>query len=295
MAIDKTVRYPGRWGAVSAEYPLGQPKNRTSPTAKDGTYLEKDWISDYEAFFASLMDNASFSANGLVDEVGASQFYDALLAVLKPAETQVITSSGTYTPTAGARAAKVTLVGGGGGAGGVAGVASAKALSQSGAGGGTSIKVITTFESSYSIVIGAGGAGGAAGDNAGATGGTSTFIGDDTATTSMSANGGDGGEGQTGTTGSVVSDPSYGGVATGGDINITGTDATRSIVVSGEYSTISLSGSSMFGGSKTGLTANPGVNADSYGAGGGAAGAATADNRAGGNGYQGVCIIEEFF
>lgn len=82
MAIQRDSRYPGRWEAADADYPLGGPKNRTTAESKDGTYLEKDWIADYEAFFQALMANASLSANGNADTAQASQFYDALIEAI---------------------------------------------------------------------------------------------------------------------------------------------------------------------------------------------------------------------
>jgi len=82
MSLKLNEKYPGRFANPSAGYPLGAFKNRTTPTAKDGSYLEKDWANDKEGFFQSLIAAAGITPNGLVDQVGASQFYDALLTVL---------------------------------------------------------------------------------------------------------------------------------------------------------------------------------------------------------------------
>lgn len=292
MALQRDTKYPGRFTASSTAQPQGAFKNRTSTTAKDGSYLEQDWANDWSAFFSSLLYNAGVSPDGSVDEVGASQYYDAMLAVLKPAETQVITSSGTYTPTAGARAIKVTLVGGGGGAGGIDGQGDGTAaISTAGAEGGKCEIIISTLESSYSIIIGAGGTGGAAGNNNGATGGNSTFIGNDTATTSLTANGGSGGTGQIGTSGNARTVGASGGSSSGGDINTNGVDSSSSTVIGGVRGSESLSG----GGIK-GANDSNGTNGANYGQGGGSTTAyLTTTNYAGGDGYQGVCIIEEFF
>lgn len=78
MATNRATRYPGRWGAVSADYPMGVPKNRTSDTAKDGSYFEKDWIADYEAFFGSLLDEAGETVNGTTDTAQNSQLHKAM-------------------------------------------------------------------------------------------------------------------------------------------------------------------------------------------------------------------------
>lgn len=78
MSIRKDVDYPGRWDAATTEYPMGKPKNRTTSTSKDGSYLEKKWIQDYEAFFGALLNEVGVSPNGSVDTAESSQFFDAL-------------------------------------------------------------------------------------------------------------------------------------------------------------------------------------------------------------------------
>ncbi|WWO62265.1 hypothetical protein [Vibrio phage vB_VcM_SY] len=82
MAIRKDVDYPGRWEAATSEYPMGKPKNRTTSTSKDGSYLEKKWIQDYEAFFGAILNAAGYNPNGAVDTADSSQFFDALQSML---------------------------------------------------------------------------------------------------------------------------------------------------------------------------------------------------------------------
>lgn len=82
MALNLPNRYPGRFTPPSDGYPQGSFKNRTAPGALDGSYLEKDWANDKEGFFQSLIDAAGITVNDLPDEVGSSQYYDALLAVI---------------------------------------------------------------------------------------------------------------------------------------------------------------------------------------------------------------------
>lgn len=79
MALKLNERYPGRFNNPTTQYPQGSFKNRTSPSAKDGSYLEQDWANDKEGFFQSLLAKAGFVADGLIDKVGSSQYYDALL------------------------------------------------------------------------------------------------------------------------------------------------------------------------------------------------------------------------
>jgi len=97
MSLKLNERYPGRFNNPSADYPQGAFKNRTSPTAKDGSYLEQDWANDKEGFFQSLISVAGVVPNGTVDKVGASQYYDALLTVLYAAarKTPVLNDTGT--------------------------------------------------------------------------------------------------------------------------------------------------------------------------------------------------------
>lgn len=82
MALKLNERYPGRFNNPSAGYPQGSFKNRTTPTAKDGSYLEKDWANDKEGFFQSLLSMAAITANGSVDAVGASQYAGALMKLV---------------------------------------------------------------------------------------------------------------------------------------------------------------------------------------------------------------------
>lgn len=97
MALKLNERYPGRFTNPSVDYPQGSFKNRSTPTAKDGSYLEKDWANDKEGFFQSLISSAGIVVNGLVDKVGASQYLDALVAVIKA--TSIPWSKVTNRPT----------------------------------------------------------------------------------------------------------------------------------------------------------------------------------------------------
>lgn len=82
MALELSDRYPGRFNTPTAGYPQGSFKNRTTPDALDGSYLEKDWANDKEGFFQSLLSVAGIVANGTVDSVGDSQYYNALTSII---------------------------------------------------------------------------------------------------------------------------------------------------------------------------------------------------------------------
>lgn len=90
MALKLNERYPGRFDAPSAGYPQGAFKNRTTPTAKDGSYLEKDWANDKEGFFQSLISSSGLVPNGTADAVGASQYFEALVIAARKAASGVV-------------------------------------------------------------------------------------------------------------------------------------------------------------------------------------------------------------
>ncbi|MDD2054912.1 hypothetical protein NPS46_20400 [Pseudomonas putida] len=97
MSLKLNERYPGRFNNPSAEYPLGSFKNRTAPDAKDGSYLEKDWANDKEAFFQSVLSSAGITPNGSVDKVGSSQFFDAMLCLSQNQTGVAFPAAGTAT------------------------------------------------------------------------------------------------------------------------------------------------------------------------------------------------------
>lgn len=207
-------------------------------------------------------------------------------------------TSATYTPPSGARALRVTLVGGGGGAGGVDGQGSGT-YAGGGAGGAGQIVLlfIPTLESSYTYTVGAGGSGGAAGANAGGTGGSTVFAG---ATSTATAGGGGSGVGATGATSGAAGTNSPGSTSVSGFSNylivprpepnftrwISGLPVVYSQGSSGSYGAVVPNGSS----------GAAGPDAYGYGAGGsGGAAFGTTSNYAGGSGSGGLIIIEELF
>jgi hypothetical protein len=206
------------------------------------------------------------------------------------------TGAGTFTPNAKTRALKVTAQGAGGGAGGVDGqTASDAAVSTGGQGGGYCEKFYTgTIGASYSYSVGVGGAGGAGGVNSGNDGGNTTFTGTGFA---LSASGG------RGTAGVLAAPVSAGGTAlpqasTGGDINRHSVPAIRGRCISGFAVVLSKGGDSLFGvGGEAGtLTGGPGDNGVGRGSGGGGAvNQQNATNYKGGDGADGILIIEEYW
>lgn len=160
MSLKLNERYPARFGNPSSDYPQGSFKNRTTPTAKDGSYLEKDWANDKEGFFQSLIFYAQTVPNGLVDKVGGSQYYDSLLKILRNNSAKY-TASGSFVVPAGVTTIYISGCGGGGG-GGYSSATSSN-ISGGGAGGGAGRSIIRepyTVTPGTTISITVGNAGG---------------------------------------------------------------------------------------------------------------------------------------
>lgn len=129
--------------------------------------------------------------------------------------SQVFTSSGTFTIPSGVTKVKITALGGGGGGAGVPG-SCGFTVAYNGGYGGTAIAYVTglTPGDTISITVGAAGTAGASGNNAGGTGGTSS------AASYASASGGVGGgisggingAGGAGTIGTFLGKGSPGGI-----------------------------------------------------------------------------------
>ncbi|MFG0827913.1 hypothetical protein ACF8R6_05970 [Pseudomonas sp. CJQ_7] len=301
MALKLDGRYPGRFSAASADYPQGSFKNRTTPTAKDGSYLEKDWANDKEGFFQSLIASAGIVPSGAVDKVGASQYFDALGKVIGNVATgrlinvQVFLANGTYTPTAGMKSVEFEVRGAGGGAGGAQSTSATQFGIAGGAGGGALAIgrfLAAAIGASQPVTVGIGGAGGAgaAGGSSGSNGGTSSVG------TLISAAGGVGGLAATTTTLTSNIGPGAQGGTTivGGNIKAEPGQAGQT----GTYI-----GSSFRGGVGGGPAANVGgvigdTTSPDGGLGSGASGhataASTATARTGGKGGNGYVIAREY-
>lgn len=82
MALNLFNKYGSRANPPSIDYPQGSVKNRTAPDVKDGTPLDADWANDIQGYLQSLLQDAGIVADGQVDKVGASQYFEALKAVI---------------------------------------------------------------------------------------------------------------------------------------------------------------------------------------------------------------------
>jgi hypothetical protein len=186
---------------------------------------------------------------------------------------QVITSTGTYTPTSGMVYCIAEVVGGG--AGGQSVTEDTVEGAGGGGAGGYARKLLTAADigASKAVTIGAGGA-------ANSAGGT-TSLG-----AIMSATGGAAGSSDT-LNGTAA------GTGTGGDINVPGQPGGASPV--GDAQLGANGGSSFYGaGGKASSADGVGAVGTGYGAGGAGGYASGTTNRNGGAGSAGVVVITEF-
>lgn len=197
---------------------------------------------------------------------------------------QVFTSSGTFTVPANVTRIKVTVVGGGGG-----GSSNGNVQGRNGGGaGGTAIKWISglTPGQQISVTVGLGGAGVNA-STAGA-GGTSSFG------AYCSATGGNGGTAADPSSGYGYAVP--GGVGSGGDINLYGGRGGGTSPMSQDVG--GYGGATIFGGAGSGGGGGGGAysgasfNSDGSAPGAGGGGTARLNASQGGNGANGIVIVE---
>lgn len=195
----------------------------------------------------------------------------------------IITSSGTYTPTSGAKFAWVQIVGGGGGGGGATASQNFNATGGGGGAGGYAAKWVDLSSiSSVVVTIGAGGNGASASGTNGSSGGITSFG------SIFSASGGSLGNSAVGTgnnTSTIVGAGNQGGTGTGGDLNCSGGSG-----LGGVSASPTIAGASVgpgIGGSS--ILSGPG----GYGAGGNG-GATVANSVPGSSGRSGIAIIWEY-
>lgn len=202
------------------------------------------------------------------------------LPALRPgfSSMQVFTSSGNFVVPNGVTTVRVELTGGGGSGG-----YHASMPGGGGGAGGRAIAIVSglTPGQVIPVTVGAGGVSPTSPGNGG-QGGTSIFG-------NLQATGGYGGNGGT-TTGIIANAGGPGGQATGGTLNITGSEGTDSIVVAYR------GGDGGGPGNGRGSTGpNAGIGASSYGGGGGGGGCSTLSSPsgfAGGAGGAGLVVIE---
>jgi hypothetical protein len=82
MALIPSARYPAQSDTGDAGYPQGKARNAATFQDGTGTPQEKAWINDLWGFEQALLAQASIVPSGDPDQVGASQYLDAILALV---------------------------------------------------------------------------------------------------------------------------------------------------------------------------------------------------------------------
>jgi len=238
---------------------------------------------------------------GYLDGVTANLAAGYRLIGVKTYTTVGTTAVTIATEFPSARALNVTCVGGGGGGGGAASTSSSQAaIGGGGGGGGYSEKflLVSSLSASENIKVGGGGTGGTAGANNGVAGTASSFsvAGTDT----VIGNGGGAGSGD-----AAGPFPFYGagsgngGTGTGGDLQVTGSKGPRGHSISAGSAMYPVTG----GGSRlspqgileASASGTAGGTGGIYGqGGGGGVNTASQGTKAGGNGGQGIVIVEYY-
>lgn len=210
-------------------------------------------------------------------------------------QTLLLTSTQTYTPSAGLAWAEVTVIGGGGAGGGAAATSSSQLSAGSGGGaGGIGMMTLTAAQigANQSVTVGTGGSGVAG--SAGGNGAASSFG------AFCTANGGTGGALGT-ANGGVLSTPgSAGGAVSGCDTSVTGSGGQYSFVSTITATTSAASeigglGGPGYLGGGLGAGASTPAAAGGYGTGGtGSYNSFGSSAVAGANGANGRVIIKEY-
>lgn len=83
MAINPESQYPGKIAPATPQYPYGAARNITVPGDGTGTPWEAAIVNDLLGFQQALLSGAAVVPSGTPDEVGASQYLEALLKLTR--------------------------------------------------------------------------------------------------------------------------------------------------------------------------------------------------------------------
>lgn len=83
MAINPILRYGGQVFDNRVGYPYGSARNKSTPTDTNGTPLERMWVNDIWGFQQALLNEAGIVPTNSPDRVGASQYLQAIQAIIR--------------------------------------------------------------------------------------------------------------------------------------------------------------------------------------------------------------------
>lgn len=228
----------------------------------------------------TTIDIAVVALAELLDQIAATPVVDT--------KVTTFTSDGTFTTDSKCLFARVRMVGGGGSGGDALSTGVGEAAEGGGGGGGEYAEgrfTAAQLGASKAVTIGAGG-----------LGSTNTAGGTTSLGALLTAAGGGAGANGTATNANASALNGDGGTGgSGGYLRFRGSDGGRGIVRSGAAGLQGSGGSSHFSGERSPTVGGAGENGRLYGGGGaGASIAASTATQAGGNGADGIVIIEEF-
>lgn len=216
--------------------------------------------------------------------------------------TVYYTSDGTFVKAdyPNLRAIRVICVGGGGGGGGAAATSSGNSAVAGGGGGGSYVESFvleSDLNASETVTIGTGGAGGVAGNNTGSNGTQTMFT---TIPLTIDAENGGGGQGGSD---QLVEQVNFGGTGGGffsaGGFILPGSQGGQGVIINGRRAMTGWgAGNKLAGVSRvSGTDAGGNGNAGKLYGGGGSGGhnpQATGTARSGGDGADGICIVQVY-
>lgn len=82
MAINPEAQYPGKINPADANYPYGSARNITTPGDGTGTPWEANLVNDLLGFQQAMLNAASIVPTNSPEKVGASQYLDAINAII---------------------------------------------------------------------------------------------------------------------------------------------------------------------------------------------------------------------
>jgi len=245
---------------------------------------------------ASDTDAITISSSGIVTMASGNGYRFGGMRVFT-ASGPTTTTTGTFTKSPNVTALYVIVTGGGGG-----GASGYDNYNSGGVGsaGATAIKWLTSgIDGNIDYQIGGGGTGGTA-DTDDATDGADSFFGPSSNSPFTRIIGGKGLRGRSGARTDTVAKYTFGGDATGGDINISGGDGSSE--GGGSHTDepgFAFGGASYWGGGgMAGQAVNAalkhGSSAKAYGSGGGGGREHVSAESFGGNGMAGIIVVYEY-